>query len=706
MLLSVIDWLNNKAPKENKIYYDEELKNIVARYFKIFCSDEDSNRPYNPFFHLKTSSFWYLKPKEGKEEALKKANSIGGPGELESLVDYAYLEPEVYKILLNDEDREKVKACLIGKLKSLHDNVLTTDLVNLAVPEIQEKYKNNDIPTKDFVNYLNTLSNVTANNENAITEFNIRHRLFKRIKVSNPITNEVWAQLQNGKHVILTGNAGDGKTMIAAEILDKLGQSSQITQKRIEVHEADLVIIKDMSELKQEEKISLWHEIVASDKKRYLIVTNTGALLNSIQGAKLPWTKSDFLKALSAEGPHLLGDSLVIINIGRIDSIDTALEVFEKILDESNWSQCPSCQCRDKCIIHDNVKILQSNFPIVRERLRLLYKRVYYYGNRLTMRQMTAHIAYAVTGLHSCDEMQNKLELDNKGRFFNWIFGDDGCNDISEAQQLKGVQALKKDNIGTKIHPVLETEIWERSGSSFTNDLKNRELVEQLKSKASQNHHLSREYRRQIRRLIYFCVPEANNAVIKEFTGMFLESPAIKEYLEIINKGNMSSVQKNELIKRILLVLQEIFSGIRLPHGQLESLSDVYISLSVPYLVTKSQYVMAKLNADEFDLKVTEKYKAGQTSNKVIQLSYKNFNDCTLDIDLPFMDFVRRRFAGEVSTQLSAHYINRIAALKNSLVKHSVKASDADIKILRIEKDRKLSVRKINITGQILEVSS
>lgn len=685
MLLSIISILEDNPFHDNKFTY-EELEPVFNQISKKYIVNQQMLPLLEyPYYHVQSDKIWILRLKPGMENKFHEYEETRLTRKrLMETVDYASLTDDIFTVFKNTEARNVIKKRLENLLGlNVKDNVITND----------------------FVNYLNTLSNVTANNENAITELNIQHPIFERIKVSNPITEEVWYQLQNGKHVILTGNAGDGKTMIAAEILDKFGKSSQITRKRIEVQEVDLVIVKDMSELKPEEKASLWHEMLASNKTRYLIVTNTGALLNSIQGIKLPWTKSDFLGALSAEGPHLLGDNLVIINIGRIDSIDTALEVFKKILEEGNWIQCASCKGKDKCIIHHNVKILQSNLPIVLDRLRLLYKRVYYYGNRLTMRQMTAHLAYAVTGLHSCGEMQNKLELDDKGRFFNWIFGDDGCNDIPEAQQLKGVQALKKDNIGTKTHPVLEAEIWERSELSFFDDLNTRELVVQLKSKASNNPNLSQKYRRQIRRVIYFCVPEKNSNVIKEFTTMFLESPTIKEYLDIINKGTINPAQKYELIMRVLLVLQEIFSGIRLPHRQLASLSEIFISLSVPYLITKSQYVMAKLNTDEFDLKVTEKYKAGKTSNKVIQLLYKNLKECTLDIDLPFLDFVRRRFTGEVSTQLSANYINRIAVLKNSLIKYAINVSDADVKILRIGKDRQLKLFKININDQNLEVS-
>lgn len=689
MLISVIDWLAKKSSPENKIYFDEDLKTIFTQYFNRYSKNEDRNRPYNPFFHLRTTSFWYLKPKPGKEIELKEAQTIGGPGELLSLVDYAYLDPVVFELFINDNSKNIIKKRLIEILESRCSDRCSDNL------------------TDEFVDYLNTLSNNSANNENAIAEINVLHPLCERIRVNNPITEEVWEKLQMGNNVILTGNAGDGKTMIAAEILDKFGKVPLISQKRIELPEENLVIVKDMSELSEYERKSLWNNILNSTKTRYLIVTNTGALLSSMQGIDLPWKKTEVLEALASEGPQPLKENLVLINIGRIDSIDTALQVFEKMLEKENWDSCSACSSREKCSIYFNVALMQSNLPRLKERLRVLYKRVFYYGQRLTMRQMTAHLAYAITGGHACDEMGKRVELEKNGLFYNWIFGDDGFEEIPAAQQLQGVRALKEGGIGLRSHPVLEADIWENGKLGFFDTIEVKNLVQEIINEASQKEPGNAwPYRTQVRRIIYFLADEHERNV-HDFLSLFLDSPAVVEYLALIQQEKLSSYEKDRLLQPILQVLQEIFSGFRLPQSKAMTLKEIYVPLSVPYLVSKYQYVMARLNTDDFDLQVKEKYKAGRVASKVLQLSYKKFDDCCIDLDLPFLDYVKRRYAGEISSQLSAHYGNRLAALKARLIKRLADGEDSDIRLLRIEKDRSLTLLRINVSdgGEKLEVS-
>ena len=74
-----------------------------------------------------------------------------------------------------------------------------------------------------FVSYMNTLSNASAGNENATAENQIGNEFFAKIHVQNPVTEYIYERLViNRENVILTGNAGDGKTTIAAEIVGRV----------------------------------------------------------------------------------------------------------------------------------------------------------------------------------------------------------------------------------------------------------------------------------------------------------------------------------------------------------------------------------------------------------------------------------------------------------------------------------------------------
>lgn len=696
MLLSLIKIIEENPLHENKFTF-EELEPVFNELGeKYFGGHNILPKLEYPFYHLQSDDIWTLKLKDGMEKRFSEYEETRlTKRRLLETVEYAVLSDDFFSVFNNPENRKIVKEKLDSFL-----NLSDVDLGDIGLGK-------ENVFTHDFVNYLNTLSNSNANNENAIAEINVLHPLFERIRVNNPITEEVWDQLQKGNNVILTGNAGDGKTMIAAEILDKFGKVSLISQKSIELPEENLVIVKDMSELSEDERKSLWNNIINSIQTRYLIVTNTGALLSSMQGIDLPWKKTDILEALASEGPWPLTKNLVLINIGRIDSIDTALQVFEKMLKKENWDSCSTCNSREKCSIYFNVALMQSNLPRLKERLRVLYKRVFYYGQRLTMRQMTAHLAYAITGGHACDEMRKRLELEKNGLFYNWIFGDDGFEEIPAAQQLQGVRALKEGGMGLRSHPVLEADIWENGKLGLFDTIQVRNLVQEIINEASQKEPSNAwSYRTQVRRIIYFLADEHERNV-HDFLSLFLDSPAVLEYLALIQQEKLSSYEKDRLLQPILQVLQEIFSGIRLPQSKAMTLKEVYIPLSVPYLVSKCQYIMARLNTDDFDLQVKEKYKAGRLVNKVLRLSYKKFDDCCIDLDLPFLDYVKRRYAGEISSQLSAHYGNRLAALKARLIRRLADGEDSDIRLLRIEKDRSLTLLKIGVSDgdEKLEVS-
>lgn len=77
-----------------------------------------------------------------------------------------------------------------------------------------------------FVGYLNSLQRSSGGNENALAESQACNPFFAHIHVSHPLTNTILNELENssGKHVILTGHAGDGKSTIALDVLKRLRQ--------------------------------------------------------------------------------------------------------------------------------------------------------------------------------------------------------------------------------------------------------------------------------------------------------------------------------------------------------------------------------------------------------------------------------------------------------------------------------------------------
>ena len=325
-------------------------------------------------------------------------------------------------------------------------------------PELPELPEPADIPVSeeffgqdDYVAYLNTLSNNSAGNENATAEHQVLSSYFQRIYVDNPIADTIFKQLiEERKNVILTGNAGDGKTTIAINIFRRVSREYRFLKSIERVNNANLVIVKDMSELSREQQEEILTEARDNEDVVYLIVTNTGTLLESIKRVyHSEQVESDLLGALKADTPQsMFDDRFLVINLGRIDSIKTACDVLRKMVAESNWMLCTDCEHPDLCPLHLNVKLILEREDIFFERLELLYRRLFEYGTRLTMRHMTGHLAYALTGGLYCNQVRKRslISLDgNLGKelFIDRFFGDDGSEVLAQAQQLFAVRKIR-----------------------------------------------------------------------------------------------------------------------------------------------------------------------------------------------------------------------------------------------------------------------
>src|ERR1019366_4142327 len=89
--------------------------------------------------------------------------------------------------------------------------------------------------------------------------------------------------------------------------------------------------------------------------------------------------------------------SFSVFNIAMIDNLGIAEQIFERMLAVDRWQTCHSLECRHHCPIFRNVTLMQVNQGVVMERLFLAYRRMYEYGTRLTLRQLSAHMAYMIT---------------------------------------------------------------------------------------------------------------------------------------------------------------------------------------------------------------------------------------------------------------------------------------------------------------------
>src|SRR5690606_34682459 len=117
MLLAVLDLLDQGQLKDNHIYFDDALINNFEKYYRVYANDDDWCQPGPPFFHLRSSSFWKHKVKEGKEAAYNAlTTSGGGVKRIQDNIEYAYFDDHIFSLLVNERLRRELQKFIYSLL--------------------------------------------------------------------------------------------------------------------------------------------------------------------------------------------------------------------------------------------------------------------------------------------------------------------------------------------------------------------------------------------------------------------------------------------------------------------------------------------------------------------------------------------------------------------------------------------------------------
>ncbi len=102
MLLSVIDSIERGEITENKIFITPDLVSLFKYNWSLLVEAETFVPNFAlPFYHLKTEKFWHLKTVYGREIELTSSNSIKSFSYLKGVIDYAYLDDQLFYDLLD-----------------------------------------------------------------------------------------------------------------------------------------------------------------------------------------------------------------------------------------------------------------------------------------------------------------------------------------------------------------------------------------------------------------------------------------------------------------------------------------------------------------------------------------------------------------------------------------------------------------------------
>jgi hypothetical protein len=741
LLLAVLRLIKSGKITASRVFFDAPLRVAFTQLLAEHGSTEDRDRPYNPFFHLGNTSLWTLVPTPGHDEALKNTPRVGGPAELNELVQYAELNDEFLAALRDETSCALIESSLLRCVVSGRKGTNGPD----AVPPKRGRNAfrrldfspSTNTERNPFVAYLNSLHRLNASNENALAEYQACNLFFAEVHVPHPLTQTVLAELQNpsGRQVILTGHAGDGKSTIAFDVYKQLTKTPfdqplpRQLRPREDLPASNITILKDLSERRKEDDDALMREVFGR-KRRFLIVSNTGALLDLFRaqtatcGVSSVQMESDVLTAISTEqGKKEMsvgGANFLVINLARIDNLDIARQIFARMVDPARWATCAGHACRPNCPIYLNVDLINHRREIVFDRLFLAYRRMYEYGTRLTLRQITEHLAYLITsGLEEIDlsEMRDKqvTPLRAEFMFFNRFFGDNGKADHPAALQMRAVHEIRRQGFGERPCPSWERKLWLKlRGQNFQLGVEDCDAeFELLRSHGSGPGSDSQpgltpdQAREQVRRMLYFLYdfPKDDQSYLMQF----LNSPTILRWQDWQKpEAQLEMTEMNVLEQRIYHVLQEHFTGVRLPEGSKGHDRRLYITLSrgKGEIRQSAQVVVAQIDwSNEIRLELVPRTNAAGGARTDLELQGAGrISGASLVLTLPFLDYVLMRHFGEAGEVLQPAYVERLERFK-AQVQDLAKEARAHVMLVRLKTDHTFRRQQYTVRDGKLEVN-
>jgi hypothetical protein len=588
-----------------------------------------------------------------------------------------------------------------------------------------------------FVAYLNSLQRLNASNENALAEYQACNSFFAKIHVSHPLTQKIIDELckPNGRQIILTGHAGDGKSTIALGVYKDLTKSppDKPLDRQLLPHEdiagTNITILKDLSERRREDDSAFMKE-VCDGNRRFLIVSNTGALLDLFRsqaasfGMSSVQIESEVLQAISneeGESELAMGDSrFLVINLARIDNLNLARQIFARMIDSKRWAVCDNLACRTTCPIYLNVDLINHHREIVFDRLFLAYRRMYEYGTRLTLRQLTEHLAYLITsGLEEIDlaEMREKqtTPLREEFMFFNRFFGDNGKTDHAAALQIRAVHEVRRQGFGERPCPTWERKLWlklrDRNFQLGVPDCDAEfELLRNHGSGPGNDNQpglTPDQAREQVRRMLYFLYDFPKDD--QSYLVHFLNSPTILRWQDWQKQGTqLKMTEQSTYEDRIYHVLQEHFTGVRVPELYRGNDRRLYITLcrKKNEIRQSAQVVVAQVDwSNETVLRLVSKQNAAGGNRTDLELQGSGrIKGATLVLTLPFLDYVLMRHFGEVGETLQAAYVERLERFK-AQVQELAKETRAHVMLVRLKTDHTFRRQQYTVRDGKLEVN-
>lgn len=246
------------------------------------------------------------------------------------------------------------------------------------------------------------------------------------------------ALLSGAKCIVLTGDAGHGKTHMCRRLIENLLGYAGDDARRLLVSKCNgstaidaldsstslrLRIHKDFSEPDPLSAAALLESVPSRPDEALVVCANEGrlrAVVSSSGAGEVCGAIRDLFQQSFATGLSSLDGNIHIINL-NYQSVAAKVEgtqgsLIRRVLkswagDGRRWAGCDSCSLSRDCPIRQNRKLLIENDEISERRisrLEELCEAVERLGHVITIREMLMLISYLITGGMACEDVQRK----------------------------------------------------------------------------------------------------------------------------------------------------------------------------------------------------------------------------------------------------------------------------------------------------------
>ena len=538
-------------------------------------------------------------------------------------------------------------------------------------------------PNGAFVEYLNTLHNVSANNQSAITELSITNPYFVKTMVQREVGKAIKESLENKPaHIfVLTGHAGDGKTGLlfqtlqAWKVIDN-GASLGLTGLVSLPSGNKLRYVKDFSELSADDRVACLKRAMdeCAQGISTFLVANTGPLILGFEACFSSEVQNQLIEAIDSNDGQVKqydGVPVSVINVATIDNSTFVKPFLKNLLSEELWSPCKTCEKKDYCVIYSNRCIIEQSSERVSDFITKHYVFQQEYGQKLTIRQIVAHLSYSITGGLNCPNIKNSERAKFNYLFTNNFFGYKGVHANKEAQIMKAVSDVAHAEYDHKRLRADETLFIKGDLSSvFT-----KQIATLLSEEGLRCHH-SEAWQRAVRRAYMFL-----NIDTSETTQKYLVQDVFSmwfpRYLQLRNGQSATSGDKELIQDALQMIFTESIVGkekeipitMKRENGVSQSVQLVYDSLPKKKIKIEQSSIV--------DYSNTKRYRL------FISVNGEKINTA---LSLPLFDYFEEIRRGAIATNIDPMLSQGIDSLKAQIISFC-ESDKPEIELLTLSDD-------------------